>query len=316
MDIVALLRLIFILSLVAPTTALAHVAEGPASRSYALHWSFEPWVIFLLLLSILWYGIGLWRLWTKAGNSRKALVRQGLVFLLGWLTLAVALVSPLDPLGVQLFSAHMVQHELLMIIAAPLMVMSRPFGVWMWGLPERWRPYITSAVRWPGIAVPWRLLTNSLLAWIIHAVALWAWHVPAFFDAALTDNTIHTWQHASFLVSALFFWWTVFRDGASRAGCGAAILYLFTTMLHTGALGALLTFSGSPWYAGYLVTAAALGWDPLADQQLGGLIMWVPGGLVYIAVALALGARWLEPQHESRLHETRPSYAVDTRRSR
>lgn len=298
-----------------PLQAVAHVSEGLA-HGYAWHWSFEPWVLLSLFLSMLLYGMGQLRLWHKAGNSRKALTHQGVFFLLGWLTLVVALVSPLDPLGVQLFSAHMVQHELMMIVAAPLLVMSRPFGVWMWALPESWRPHLISGVRWPGIAVPWNFLTLSLVAWIVHALALWVWHVPAFFNASLTNNTIHTWQHASFLVSALFFWWTVFRDGATRAGCGAAILYLFTTMLHTGILGALLTFSGSPWYSGYLATASAMGWDPLADQQLGGLIMWVPGGLVYIAVALALGARWLAPGADPEFSDAHRLHAGEWRRSR
>lgn len=304
-----------LIALIAPLPVSAHVLGGPA-QAHAWQWSFEPWVIFSLLISILWYGAGLMRLWAQASNSRKALANQGLLFLLGWLTLVVALVSPLDPLGVHLFSAHMVQHELMMIVAAPLLVMSRPFGVWLWALPERWRPRLMTAVRWPGVSLPWQFLTISLVAWIVHAVALWAWHVPAFFNAALTDNTLHSWQHASFLVSALFFWWTIFRDGATRAGCGTAILYLFTTMLHTGALGALLTFSGVPWYSGYFATAPALGWDPLADQQLGGLIMWVPGGLVYIAVALHLGARWLKTDEVPALNEAHRRYAAELRRSR
>jgi putative membrane protein len=314
MGFVAMFRLIGVVLLSLSTPVLAHIPQGQDAQSYALQWSFEPWVIVCLLLSIVWFGAGMLRLWRKAGNSRKALMYQGLFFLLGWLTLVIALVSPLDPLGVQLFSAHMVQHELMMIVAAPLLVMSRPFGVWMWAFPEHWRPRIMEAVRWPGIAVPWQLLTNSLVAWMVHAVALWAWHVPAFFDAALTDNGIHTWQHASFLVSALFFWWTIFRDGATRPGCGTAILYLFTTMLHTGALGALLTFSGTPWYSGYFASAPALGWNPLGDQQLGGLIMWIPGGLVYIAVALTLGARWLQTDRE--VPDARNAYAAELRRSR
>lgn len=314
MGVVAVLRLIGLVLLGAALPVLAHVLEGQPAQGHALRWSFEPWVIFCLLLSIVWYGAGLLRLWRKAGNSRKALTQQGLFFLLGWLTLVAALVSPLDPLGVQLFSAHMMQHELMMIVAAPLLVMSRPFGVWMWALPEHWRPRVIRLVRWPGIAALWHFLTLSLVAWIVHAAALWAWHVPAFFDAALTDNTIHTWQHASFLVSALFFWWTIFRDGATRPGCGTAILYLFTTMLHTGALGALLTFSGTPWYSGYFSSAPELGWDPLADQQLGGLIMWVPGSLVYIAVALALGARWL--QTDQGVFGTREDYGAELPRLR
>lgn len=299
MGSLAMFRLIGLGFLWFSTKALAHIEEGQPIQSYALHWSFEPWVIFCLGLSIVWYVAGISRLWNKASNSRNALTRQGVFFLLGWLALVIALVSPIDPLGVQLFSAHMVQHELMMIVAAPLLVMSRPFGVWMWALPEHWRGSVVNAVRWPGIAVPWNFLTNSLIAWVVHALALWVWHVPAFFDAALKYNDIHTWQHASFLVSALLFWWTIFRDGATRPGCGKAILYLFTTMMHTGALGALLTFSAMPWYAGYFASSAALGWDPLADQQLGGLIMWIPGGLIYIGVALALGAIWLQPDPRS-----------------
>lgn len=154
-----------------------------------------------------------------------------------------------------------------------------------------------------GIALPWRFLTNALVAWVIHAVALWAWHVPAFFNAALADQGIHTWQHLSFLVSALFFWWTVIRDGATRTRCGTAMLALFTTMLHTSALGALLTFAAKPWYTAYLATTPLLGWEPLVDQQLGGLIMWVPDGLVYVAAGLALGAKWL-------LTDTSPSSSI------
>jgi len=294
MGTVSVFRLTCLLLSWLPGLALAHAAEDGLPHTYRWEWSFEPWVIFCLLLSIVWYGAGIARLWRKAGNSRKALVHQAMLFALGWLTLVIALVSPVDPLGVQLFSAHMVQHELMMIVAAPLMVKSRPFGVWMWALPEHWRSRVVTAVRWPAIAIPWNVLTNALVAWIVHALALWAWHIPAFFNQAVTDNTIHTWQHASFLVSALFFWWTVFRDGATRAGCGTAILYLFTTMLHTSALGALLTFSATPWYSAYLSSRTALGWDPLVDQQLGGLIMWIPGGLVYLGTALALVASWLQ----------------------
>lgn len=300
MGAIPLLRLIGLLLFGLSTLALGHVEESQPLQSFTWHWSFEPWVILCLLLSITWYAAGIARLWHKAANSRNALVHQAVFFVLGWLMLVIALVSPIDSLGVQLFSAHMVQHELMMIVAAPLLVMSRPFGIWMWAMPEDWRNPAMAAVRWCGIAMPWNILTNSLVAWIVHALALWVWHVPAFFNAALTDNTVHTWQHFSFLVSALLFWWTVFRDGVTRSGCGTAILYLFTTMLHTGALGALLTFSGTPWYSGYLSTSTFLGWDPLVDQQLGGLIMWIPGGLVYIGAALVLGARWLQSDPQTR----------------
>ena len=132
-----------------------------------------------------------------------------------------------------------------------------------------------------------------LVAWMLHAAALWAWHAPAFFEAALARPGIHTLQHASFLVSALLFWWTVFGNTARGERSAHALLSLFTTMVHTGALGALLTLAPGIWYPSYIESTSALGFDPLQDQQLGGLVMWVPGGLAYLIGGLVVGARWL-----------------------
>jgi putative membrane protein len=117
------------------------------------------------------------------------------------------------------------------------------------------------------------------------------WHVPASFQAGLASNGVHALQHASFLFSALLFWWAVL--GGQGHGRGGAIVYLFTTMMHTAALGALFTLSERVWYPFYGSRALIFGLSALEDQQLGGLIMWIPGGLAYVAAGLALGARWL-----------------------
>ncbi len=151
----------------------------------------------------------------------------------------------------------MVQHELLMVIAAPLLVAARPLVALRLRLPK------------------W--LSDPLVAWIAHAAAIWLWHVPGVFEAAAHDEALHFAQHASFLVTALMFWWTVF------AKPGAGIASLFTTMLHTGALGALMALSNRSWYAGYA----------LEDQQLAGLVMWVPAGLAYPIAAVVLLSRTL-----------------------
>ena len=240
-------------------------------------------------LSVMLYGAGALRL---AGRSGQ-LGRQGGLFMLGWTALAAALMSPIDALGNALFSVHMVQHELLMIVAAPLLVLGRPFGVWLWALPLAWRQALGKALRHSTLRVPWRFLSLPLTAWLVHALALWLWHVPAWFDAALADNATHTLQHLSFLLPALFFWWALLDEQAQAAGNGAAMLYLFTTMIHTGALGALMTFAATPWYAGYHQRSLLFGLSPLEDQQLGGLIMWIPGGIVYLIAGLVLGARWI-----------------------
>jgi putative membrane protein len=275
-----------------PLAARAHVAGVPAADWWS--WNLAPWLLALMLLSAGGYAVGVRRLWRNAGRGRGIALRQAGAFGLGWVALAIALVSPLDALGGWLFSAHMVQHELLMVIAAPLLVLGRPLAAWAWALPAS----VGRALgRWTGRgpwATLWGALTDPLVAWALHALALWAWHVPALFDAALHDEAVHIAQHLSFLVTALFFWWAVLgHDPRGRYGPGHSVAYLFTTMLHTAALGALLSLAPTPWYEGYLAPAAALGVDPVEDQQLGGLVMWVPAGFAYLVAALSVLGRML-----------------------
>jgi putative membrane protein len=277
-----------------PVCVRAHVlsAAGRGAPN-VLRWTFEPWIVALLLMSLGLYVAGYRRLCARSKRGLGIRTRQLAAFVIGWLTLVAALDSPLDALSAALFSAHMVQHELMMIVAAPLLVLGRPLAVWLWAFPGRARHVIVAAVRSPPLHRLWRALCAPLVAWLLHAAALWAWHMPRLFEAALASPSIHTLQHGSFLLSALLFWWAVFGDGARREQSGYAMLLLFTTMAHTGALGALLTLAPGLWYPAYIEPTSALGFDPLQDQQLGGLVMWVPGGLAYLIAAIATGARWL-----------------------
>ena len=131
---------------------------------------------------------------------------------------------------------------------------------------------------------------------------MWTWHIPALFEATLYSDAVHTLQHLSFLLSALLFWWALIHGPQGAMGYGAAVLYLFTTSVHSGALGALITIAGSVWYSSYAPLTASWGLTPLEDQQLGGLIMWIPASLVYVIAALALFAGWLR---EADLRATR-----------
>jgi len=278
-------------ALLAAGAVRAHDVAAPAAPQ--LTWTFEPWVVICLGLSALLYGLGLARLWPKSGSGRARLRRRACSFFVGWIVLAAALVSPLDALGSLLFSAHMLQHEAMMIVAAPLLVLGRPFALWMWGLPSGWRKPVAMAVQGRAVQMGWSLLTLPVFAWLFHAAVLWLWHAPLLFEASLHSNAIHTLQHVSFFGSALLFWWAVLGDGSFRPQRGLSMLYIFTTMAHTGALGALLTWSGIVWYPSYVGAGEAFGMDALEDQQLGGLIMWVPGGLAYLIAGLALAAQWL-----------------------
>lgn len=278
----------------APIASFAHVPQpGPAAPSLWA-WDLAPWLLFLLALSGFGYALGLHRLWRNAGRGRGVNLLQALAYWGGWLSLVAALVSPLDPLGGRLFSAHMVQHEMLMVISAPLLVIGRPLAVWTWALSPAQRRTLGRAFQGWAWSSVWTTLTDPLVAWALHALALWGWHIPAAFDAALANEGWHILQHTCFFGTALFFWWSVLgHDPRGRYGPGHSAAYLFTTMMHTAALGALLSFAPTPWYAPYIATSNALGIDPVQDQQLGGLIMWVPAGLAYVIAALVVIGKML-----------------------
>jgi len=192
-----------------------------------------------------------------------------------------------------------VQHELLMVVASPLLIAGRTLAALAWGLPAAWRPHAGGWFRRRGWLVFWHGISNPLSAWSLHALALWGWHLPALFEAALRHPLLHVLQHASFLLTALLFWWSTIGAG-SRHRRGVELLSLFTTMAHTGALGALLTLSPLLWYPSYAPTAAALGIDPLEDQQLGGLVMWIPAGLAYLAAGLWRAASLFDEHRNAR----------------
>ena len=280
--------------------ALAHEGGAGTIVTTAMRWSFEPWVVALLALSSVFYATGVRRLWRRAGRGRGITFGQAARFAAGWLVLCAALVSPIDTLSAELFSVHMLQHELLMVVAAPLLVLSRPLEAWTWALKPAWRKLLARIARIDALHEAWRICSEPIGAWSLHAIAIWVWHVPVLFEAALADEAVHIAQHSCFLSSALFFWWSVFGRGASRHG-GASMASLFTTMMHTSALGALLTLAPIPWYAHY-AQASVFGLSALEDQQLGGLLMWVPGGIAYLVAGLAVVAAWLAPvtRHELR----------------
>ena len=261
-------------------------------------WSFEPFVVWPLMLSAVAYTAGVHRLWKRAGIGKGLRRRQVLMFAGGWLILALALVSPLHELGETLFWAHMAQHELLMVAAAPLLVLGRPLVAMLWAVPISWRRSLGALVQRQPIANSWRALSAPIVAWSLHAVVIWVWHLPSLYDAAVTSEFVHALQHTSFIATALLFWWALIERARHRAGAGRSVVYVVTTAAHSGALGALLTFAPVPLYTVYH-GAASWGLTALEDQQLAGLIMWIPAGIAYLIAALLLMASWLRQPVEA-----------------
>ena len=279
-----------------PAVALAHTGELLRPNDLWAAWEFDPGVVIPLAIAALLYARG-------SRVQRVSTPRQHVFFWCGWSSLVVALISPLHPLGEALFSAHMVQHEILMLIAAPLLVISRPLVTFLWGMPFEWRRGLGQWAKTDYVHGSWTFLTDPLTAWWIHAAAIWCWHAPLLFDLTLKSEVAHTAQHLSFFGSALLFWWALFYAHGRKA-YGAGVFYVFTTAVHTGILGALLTFAPRIWYSSYLTTTQIWGLTPLQDQQIGGLIMWVPASVVYLIAGLWLFSEWLK-ESDTMLERTR-----------
>lgn len=284
------LRLAALSAVLVAAPALAHGGE----HHDAPGWTWDPWITGPILLATLLFAIGWRRLQGRSGQDRR---RQLWLFASGMAVLSAALVSPLHEAGERSFAAHMFEHELLMLLAAPLLVASRPLPVMLWAFPSGGRRAIGAVAG--ATAGLWHALSAPLTATALQAAALWAWHAPALFDRALASEGWHAAQHLSFLLTALLFWSAML---GRRTAPAFAALCLTVTSIVSGALGALMAFATSPWYAGYArLSMAPFGLTPAEDQQFAGLLMWVPGGLVHAGAALVLVRRLLlAPVREAR----------------
>jgi putative membrane protein len=262
--------------------AVAHTVATPQSSWPAP----EPWMLVPMLAATGIYAVGFVRLRRRSGPGRGDLDRRGRIFAAGIGVLAAATLSPLHALGARSFTAHMLEHELIMLAAAPLLAWSRPLGAMIWAFPAGGRQALAALPRNSVIGGLWRLFTAPVLATVLQAAALWIWHVPSLFDLALKSEAWHAAQHLAFFVTALFFWSAMLSP---RRSPWTAAALLFVTSMASGALGAFMALSVSPWYAPYAALGlAAFGLTPTQDQQLAGALMWAPGGLFHAIVAIAI----------------------------
>jgi cytochrome c oxidase assembly factor CtaG len=233
--------------------------------------------------------LGIGRLWRSSNRSRPALAISLGLGSAGFMVIVLTLLSPLHHWSQMSFTFHMIEHELLMAVAAPLIAAGRP-ELMLWAFPSAWRPPIGRGMRRLRTGVLWRCISRPLGATLLNGLSTWVWHVPVLFNAALESTVLHWLQHASFFFTALLFWHVALKERGATAGVSMACL--FATSVHTSLLGALMTFSRRVWYG---APAQSPDWalSPLADQQLAGLIMWIPGGMLYAAAALWLAFHWI-----------------------
>jgi putative membrane protein len=256
-------------------------------------WTFDPLVILSMLLSACAYAWGARRLWRQAGRFQGVRPWQLGCFVAGWLSIVLSLLSPLDAFSDVSFAAHMTQHELLMLVAAPLLILGRPFVAMLWALPPRGRVSVRRVLGHAAWRQTWGYVSNPVIALVVHGLTIWLWHIPSWFEAALAHEPIHALQHLSFFISAALFWWALIHGRYGRVGYGVSVLFVFATALHTSVLGALLSLGQTLWYPVSAERSRILGVEPLDDQQLAGLLMWIPSGVIFALLGLALFGAWL-----------------------
>ncbi len=280
-------RLLPLAAAMVPACALA---RGTAEHAPgALGWNADPLVLLPVAAAALLYGAGCLalHLWRRGGTVRSG---EAAAFAGGLAAVLVALVSPMDPVAERFLSVHVGQHELLMLVAAPLVVVGRPLVPFLAALPPALQGRVLRLARSRPVIFTWAALTAPLVAVCLHAAARWLWHLPLLFDAALASRPVHALQHAAFFFTAVFFWWSVVHGRHGRAGHGMAVFAVFATAAHTVLLGAIVTLAPAPLYPTY---ARLLGGAALADQTVAGLVLCVPAGALFTLAGLALLAAWL-----------------------
>lgn len=235
------------------------------------------------------YLVGLQRLWASAGRRRVVRTGQAVAYLGGLAVVALAVASPLEAHTGARLSVHMVQHVLLVGVAAPLIAVGAPLPTLLWALPDGPRRWLTP--RWRRAAshsagAGWARWAAAAL--VLQVAALWAWHAPVLYEAALASEVVHALEHASFLLTSVVFWWAV-AGARHRTSGGGAVVAVFVGALPATALGALMTLAGRPWYPVH----ARQSRTALEDQQVAGVVMWGFGGIAAVVAAVALFAAWL-----------------------
>jgi cytochrome c oxidase assembly factor CtaG len=271
-----------------------------AAAAEAPGWSFRPEVVLPLLVLAGLYALGHSRLSRRSPRATGA--RRSALAVVGLAALVAALLSPLDALAETRFVAHMIQHMLLIMVAAPALLLADPFPIVVWTLPPAVRFRARRGLTRASMAGRmWRAATALPVAWIVSACIIWVWHLPRAYDAALSDRWLHDLQHLSFFAGALLFWWPVIHP-APRFRAGAPyplrVVYLVLGAFQTAALGLVLTLAPTVLYRSYAA-------DALADQTWGGIVMWSAGGAIDMIAVLVLVHRTLGDGTRSQ----RPSFA-------
>jgi len=269
----------------------------PPGLGVLAYWPFEPVVLIGVELAGVLYvigGMGLSR--SRHGSAGRW---RGVAFWLGLLTILVALQSPIDMLARQLFWVHMVQHLLLMVVAAPLLALASPWTRMWRALPLRLRRAVARPLflqpRLAWLRALYHQVSRPSVIWVLAAANLWLWHLPPLYDLTLSNHLVHHLEHTLFLVLGIAFWAHLIDQRPFRAPLGTLERagYVFLAMVQSWGLAGVLSFATVPFYSYALLPSRPGGISALTDQQLGGGMMWVPGAISYSIALIVFLFQWL-----------------------
>ena len=286
-------------ALLLPGVAAAHGPvpdDPPTLANLALGWTFEPAVALpLLAAAAAW--LALVRRVRRLHPRSPVPAFRTVAFLAGLATIAVALLSGIERYDTTLFSIHMVQHLVLMLVAAPVLALAAPVTQLLRAASPEVRRRVLLPVLHSSLA---GVLGHPVVAWLAFTLVAWAAHFSPLFDVALENEAVHTAEHAAFLAAGLMFWWPVVAADPAprRLTYPVRVLYVLLQMPPSSFLGMAILFASAPLYPHYATLGAPYGVDALADQQLAGGIMWLAGDVVLIVAILAVVAAWM--RHEAR----------------
>jgi len=282
------------------------MSMDPTLWSFLSQWSWRLDVLFVLIALGTTFTIGWWRL-----RQRGAWVARPwrlAVYLAGLGSVALALLSPIDSFAPSLFLMHMVQHELIIMVAAPLLLLADPLPIILWSLPRNFRLGVRRLLaRGAMVRQILRSATWMPVAGGLFVVNLWAWHIPAAYEAALRNHLLHHMEHLSFFGTAVLFWWPIINPAPRLHGqvaYGFRILYILAATFQTVALGFAIAVTERVLYSHYAAAPRLWGISPLDDQAYGGAIM-SEAGMMFLIPLLVLVNRWLnEEERRTRLRES------------
>ncbi len=261
--------------------------QDPTLSLILRSWSWQPTILLSLGLVALGYGYGFYYFRRRGWLER--LLQQGLIrrsqpwyFAAGLVTLGLALLSPLDTLSNVLFLMHMTQHILLVMVAAPLILL---------GIPEPFLRPLIQNVRLKTILAG---LTHPFVAFMLYNLTLVAWHIPALYDAALRNRFIHDLEHAMFFYTAVLSWWPLLSPlrELPRLSYPAQMLYIFLIAIPGGILGAVIVFADGVLYSTYAAAPRLWSLSALADQQVAALVMMIPSKAIYLIALTVVFFIW------------------------